>query len=138
MERRAIALTMKPSPGLQAITKNKPGLAIVLLHHNRKMDAEDPFDTVSGTLGLTGAADTILIMRRHAGSVLLHVRGRDVEESETPLQFNKDTCRWTMLGAEAAKGGGFVGATDRSSTHLRPSDPRTKRTGCLCRNYGRD
>ena len=35
--------------------------------------------------------------------VLLHVRGRDVEESETPLQFNKDTCRWTMLGAEAAK-----------------------------------
>ena len=54
--------------GLQAITKNKPGLAIVLLHHNRKMDADDPFDTVSGTLGLTGAADTILIMRRHAGS----------------------------------------------------------------------
>ena len=89
--------------GLQTITKNKPGLAIVLLHHNRKMDAEDPFDTVSGTLGLTGAADTILILRRHAGSVLLHVRGRDVEESETPLQFNKETCRWTMLGAEAAK-----------------------------------
>ena len=89
--------------GLQTITKNKPGLAIVLLHHNRKMDADDPFDTVSGTLGLTGAADTIIIIRRHAGSVALHVRGRDVEESETPLLFNKDTCRWTMLGADAAK-----------------------------------
>jgi hypothetical protein len=89
--------------GLQAITKNRPGLAIVLLHHNRKMEAEDPFDTVSGTLGLTGAADSILIIRRQAGSVLLHVRGRDVEESETPLLFNKDSCRWTMLGADAAR-----------------------------------
>src|SRR5262249_43240407 len=89
--------------GLQAITKEWPGLAIVLAHHNRKMDADDCFDTVSGTLGLTGAADTILIMRRHTGSVLLNVRGRDVEESETPLQFNKATCRWTILGAEAAE-----------------------------------
>jgi len=89
--------------GLQAITKSKPGLAIVLLHHNRKMDADDPFDTVSGTLGLTGAADTILIMRRQAGSVQLLVRGRDVEESETSLQFNKNTCRWTILGTEATE-----------------------------------
>ncbi|MEJ2377905.1 MAG: AAA family ATPase [Pseudolabrys sp.] len=89
--------------GLQAITKSRPGLAIVLLHHNRKMDAEDPFDTVSGTLGLTGAADTILIMRGQAGSVQLLVRGRDVEECETSLQFNKSTCRWTILGAEAAE-----------------------------------
>jgi hypothetical protein len=78
-------------------------LAIVISHHNRKMDAEDHFDTVSGTLGLTGAADTIVIMRRHAGSVLLDVRGRDVEESQTALQFNKATCRWTILGAEAAR-----------------------------------
>jgi hypothetical protein len=67
------------------------------------MDADDPFDTVSGTLGLTGAADTILIMKRQAGAVHLHVRGRDVEESETALQFNKSSCRWTMLGAEAAE-----------------------------------
>jgi RecA-family ATPase len=33
------------------------GIAVVLAHHDRKMEAEDPFDTVSGTLGLTGAAD---------------------------------------------------------------------------------
>jgi len=89
--------------GLQAITKCQPGLAIIVLHHNRKMDAEDPFDTVSGTLGLTGAADTILIMRRKAGSTQLLVRGRDVEDSETSLQFNKVSCRWTILGADAAK-----------------------------------
>jgi hypothetical protein len=89
--------------GLQEITKDNSGLSIVLAHHARKMDAADPFDTVSGTFGLTGAADTVLIMRRNAGSVLLNVRGRDVEETETSLQFNKATCRWTILGAEAAE-----------------------------------
>jgi hypothetical protein len=56
------------------------------------------FDTVSGTLGLTGAADTIAILKREAGAVTFHVRGRDIEEAEKALQFNKHTCRWTILG----------------------------------------
>jgi Transcriptional regulator, AbiEi antitoxin len=63
------------------------------------MGADDAFDTVSGTLGLTGAADTILVLDKKAGAVTLHARGRDIEESETALQFNKETCRWTILGA---------------------------------------
>jgi hypothetical protein len=63
------------------------------------MDADDPFDTVSGTLGLTGAADTIIVLRRHAGGVTLHARGRDIEEVETALQFDKSDCKWKILGA---------------------------------------
>src|SRR5262249_14737505 len=38
---------------------NECGIAVVVVHHLRKMDADDAFDTVSGTLGLTGAPDTI-------------------------------------------------------------------------------
>jgi hypothetical protein len=86
--------------GLQKIA-SKYRIAIVINHHVRKMEADDPFDTVSGTVGLTGAADTILILRRHAGSVALHARGRDIEEMETALQFERPTCRWTILGAAA-------------------------------------
>ena len=52
---------------------SKHSLGIVIVHHDRKMEADDVFDTVSGSLGLTGAADTILIMKRQAGSVTLHV-----------------------------------------------------------------
>jgi hypothetical protein len=74
------------------------GIAVVVIHHVRKMDAEDPFDMVSGTNGLTGAADTILVLRRQAGSVTLHARGRDIEEKETACRFDKITCRWTLLG----------------------------------------
>ena len=86
--------------GLQKIA-SKHRIAIVINHHVRKMEADDPFDTVSGTLGLTGAADTIIILKRHAGAVTLHARGRDIEEMETALQFERATCRWTILGAAA-------------------------------------
>jgi hypothetical protein len=70
----------------------------VVLHHDRKSDADDAFDTVSGTLGLTGAADTILIIKRRTNGVVLYARGRDIEESETAMQFDKATCQWTILG----------------------------------------
>jgi hypothetical protein len=79
----------------------KFGIAIVINHHVRKMDADDPFDTVSGTLGLTGAADTILILKRQSGGITLHARGREIEESETAVQFDRATCKWTILGAAA-------------------------------------
>jgi hypothetical protein len=43
------------------------GVALLLLHHLRKMGAADPFDTVSGTLGLSGAADSVLILAKEHG-----------------------------------------------------------------------
>jgi len=74
------------------------GVAVVVLHHLRKMSAEDPFDTVSGTLGLTGSADTVLVLARQAGGVTLHGRGRDIEEFAYAMEFDPATCRWTILG----------------------------------------
>jgi hypothetical protein len=86
--------------GLQKLA-SKYNIGIVIVHHDRKAGADDIFDTVSGTLGLTAAADTILIMKRQDGAVSLSVRGRDIEEVEKGLQFNKATCRWTILGDAA-------------------------------------
>ena len=86
--------------GLQKIATDYQ-VGIVVLHHDRKADADDAFDTVSGTLGLTGAADTILIIKKRNGSVVLYARGRDVEESETAMQFDKASCRWILLGVAA-------------------------------------
>jgi len=80
---------------------SRHNLGIVSAHHDRKMEADDVFDTVSGTLGLTGGADTVLIMKRQSGAVTLHVRGRDIEEAEKALQFDKQACRWSILGAAA-------------------------------------
>lgn len=64
--------------GLQKLA-GEYGIAILVLVHVRKMEADDPFDTISGTLGLTGGADTILVMKRQSGNMTLFAKGRDIE-----------------------------------------------------------
>jgi hypothetical protein len=78
------------------------GIAIIVNHHDRKMDAEDVFDTVSGTLGLTGAVDTIIVLTKKAGITTLHVRGRDLDDDAAyAMRFNKTDCRWSVTGDAA-------------------------------------
>jgi len=84
--------------GLHDLASKHQGLAIVVVTHVRKMDAEDPLDTVSGTLGFAGAADSVLILNRSGQGVTLYGRGRDIEEIETAVEFDKDVCRWRVLG----------------------------------------
>jgi DNA polymerase len=73
-------------------------IAIVVVHHLRKAEADDPFDTVSGTLGLTGAVDTVMLLWRQGNGVVLAAKGRDVEETTKAVVFNRDTCTWTIIG----------------------------------------
>ncbi len=82
---------------LKAIA-DETGVAIVIVHHVRKMEADDPLDAVSGTTGLTGALDTILVMKREAANVVLYGRGRDIEEIDIAMEFQRDICRWRVLG----------------------------------------
>lgn len=75
-------------------------IAIVVIHHMRKAAADfDPFDTVSGTLGLSGAADSVMILNRDGQGTTLYARGRDIETVEDAVSFNAETCRWTIQGA---------------------------------------
>jgi hypothetical protein len=85
--------------GLQELA-GKHGLAIVAVHHTRKMEADDPFDSVSGTRGLTGAADTVMVLKRDSGSgrSVLYGRGRDIEEIETAFEFDRDRASWSIVG----------------------------------------
>jgi hypothetical protein len=78
------------------------GLFIIVSHHDRKMDADDVYDTVSGTLGLTGAVDTILILTKKRDVRALHVRGRDIEEDTSlEMKFGKEDCKWLVVGTLA-------------------------------------
>lgn len=85
---------------LQAIA-SRHSLAVVLIHHTRKMTADDPFDEVSGTRGLTGAADSVLVLKRDTGTQqpVLYGRGSGLEEVETALEFDKERGTWSILGA---------------------------------------
>jgi hypothetical protein len=77
------------------------GIAIIVVHHTRKMGADDPLELVSGTNGLTGAADTILVLDRTSSGCTLYARGRDIEEVETAVRFDRDFLRWSVLGDPA-------------------------------------
>lgn len=82
-------------------------VAFLVLHHVRKATAEDVFDTVSGSIGLTGAADATLVLTRSRGQKqgLLHLTGRDVEEQAEEdamaLEWDSDTGCWTLVGKAA-------------------------------------
>lgn len=71
-------------------------LALIVVHHVRKAEAEDPLEAVSGTNGLTGAADTILVLNRATDGPKLYGRGRDIEELEKALRFDRGV--WAVLG----------------------------------------
>jgi len=74
------------------------GITVVAVHHLRKMPADDPLEEVSGTTGITGAADTVLILKRPRGESdgTLFVAGRDTEEQELAVSFENG--RWRVLG----------------------------------------
>lgn len=74
--------------------------AMLLIHHVRKAPSDDILDDVSGTIGITGAADTILLLKRERGQhdALLHVTGRDVDEREIGLKWDGQACKWSVLG----------------------------------------
>jgi hypothetical protein len=73
-------------------------LAIVVVHHTRKMEADDLMETVSGSFGVSGAADAVLVMAKKANGTVLDIRGRDVESAELAIEFSKESCRWRVLG----------------------------------------
>jgi len=75
------------------------GVAILVNHHTSQARAEDVFDTVSGTLATTGAADAVIVIQRSRGvaDATLDITGRDVEEARYALRWNASVASWTIL-----------------------------------------
>jgi hypothetical protein len=76
-------------------------VGILVLHHQRKMDADDPLDTISGSTGLSGGVDGTLVLKRDRGKAdaYLFVDGRDVEEpGEFALRWDAELTSWQLLG----------------------------------------
>lgn len=84
---------------LKYITDTR-SIAFLAVHHLRKMESDDPLDMISGSTGLSGAADSLAILKRERGSAdaFLYVTGRDVIENDYALKFDDDFCRWKIIG----------------------------------------
>jgi replicative DNA helicase len=75
-------------------------IAIVLVHHRRKGEGMDDLESISGSYGLTGAADGIWSLKRERGrsDAVLFVTGRDVDEQELALKWDATLGSWAILG----------------------------------------
>ena len=78
---------------------DQQGVAILLIHHLRKMNDDDPFNMISGTTGISGAADSSFVLRpskRGSSTATLFCTGRDIGYRELSLKFQKETHTWEL------------------------------------------
>jgi hypothetical protein len=76
-------------------------VAILLVHHLREAESDDPLDMIHGSAGLTGGVDGALVLKRRRGQAdaYLHVDGRDIENpTELALKFDKNAATWAVMG----------------------------------------
>ena len=82
---------------------DRHNICLLVVHHTRKMESSDSFDMISGTNGLLGAADGAFIMqkkKRTDNEANLSIVGRDQQDQELTLSFNREHCVWNLRKAE--------------------------------------
>jgi hypothetical protein len=91
--------------GFKEAVDEVDGSTLLIVHHTRKMGAGDFLDTISGTNGIAGAADTILKLdrQRNSNDGILHVTSRDAAEGEYAMQFDADSGLWTLTGGSLSE-----------------------------------
>ena len=64
------------------------GITMLIVHHTRKLEADDKFDMIAGTNGLLGAADGGFVLykeKRTSNAAILDATGRDQEDQRLHL-----------------------------------------------------
>lgn len=76
-------------------------VSMLLIHHQNKMQRGDELDKVSGSTGLTGAVENVLLLERARGEdyASLAVRPREEPEDEFKLKLDRHLLTW-QVGVE--------------------------------------
>lgn len=99
----------KAAGQLKNLADEVPGSSVVVVHHTKKMRSDDFLEDLSGTNGIAGAADTIIVLRRPRteDEGTLYVTGRDIDEAAYAVKVAGGV--WSLDGdtlAEAAEKAG--------------------------------
>ncbi len=70
-------------------------IAIVLVHHNRKTHDSNPNNMISGTNGIAGCADGLLVFTRNGNQAKLNISGRGAPSLE--LNLSREKAKWKLL-----------------------------------------
>lgn len=86
--------------GLGEVAKARPGLAILVLHHVTKTtNSDNPIADISGTFGVSAAADSYMVLRKEAGTFVLYCGGRHWDQDSDSFVIERANQAWTMRGA---------------------------------------
>ena len=86
--------------GLLKKLADKRHIAILLIHHLRKLHDDDPMNMISGSTGLSGAADSTFVLQKNsrlANVASLHCTGRDIPDRTLKLELGEDDHVWKLL-----------------------------------------
>ena len=86
--------------GLLKQLADKHHIAILLIHHLRKLHDDDPMNMISGSTGLSGAADSTFVLQkslRLANIASLHCTARDIPDRTLKLEFGEEDHVWKLL-----------------------------------------
>jgi len=88
---------------LKALAAMAPGSTVLVVHHTRKAEAADFIDAVSGTQGLAGSVDFVIVLtrKRLSNDAVLSVTGRDIAEGEYALHADQGVL-WQINGEDLA------------------------------------
>jgi len=104
----------------QLLTKfaNDLEIGVIVVHHTNKGNFNNPFDRISGTTGLQGGFDALLLLipqvtkdskdpEKKIEQTMLYTNGRDIENSRGyPISFDKTKGSWLIqfdVGSEMPK-----------------------------------
>lgn len=79
------------------------GICVLTVHHTRKQQADDSFETISGTTGLLGCADGAFLMqkeKRTDSKATLEVVGRNQPDQRLYLSKEQENLIWSLDHAE--------------------------------------
>ena len=79
---------------------DKRHIAILLIHHLRKLHDDDPMNMISGSTGLSGAANSTFVLQKNsrlANVASLHCTGRDISDRTLKLEFGEEDHVWKLL-----------------------------------------
>lgn len=86
---------------LLKLTHKHATTIMVVTHFRKDTEVDDPYDAVSGSTGLTGAVDGVMLLQgeRGAADAFLYVDGRDIENSQDyALRWDNHIKNWSIQG----------------------------------------
>jgi biotin operon repressor len=83
---------------LHEVAKLHAGVCIDVVHHTRKAKGDDPLDDISGTYGLSAAADCCYVLRHHSDGASLHVYSRLWDRDDNSFILKRGNGQWEFVG----------------------------------------